>query len=372
MRVLVIATELHPYGGTQSFLERVLEIHARRGIKTSLLAPEGETPQALADLVRLHRIEFIRARYRGSADTASWLTPWHDFKYCWGALRSCRPDLVLVSTADPGRMSVALYLPWPVLYVLHSVPEHRFSLPARLFLRGGARLENMVVAVSKAAASELCTTMGLDRDRISVLYNSCRSFGAPGHAAAEPVILTAGHAVQYKNPWLWLEVARSVLRGHPTAKFVWLGDGPLLEPLRRKVQELSLQESVLLPGHVEDPAPWYARAAIYFQPSLRESHGIAVLEAMACALPCVVADSGGLPESVLDGDTGFVRAACDAAGFADSILQLLHDPVLGQEMGNKGRERVGQHFSRAGQEEKLLSLYRSITEKSPDRRGTDD
>ena len=276
MRVLVILTELNRYGGTLRFLERLLEIHARRGIETALLAPSGETPDALAALVERHGLEFLRAPGRSSSETAPLLTPYFDLLFCRDAVRSCRPDLLVVSSADPGRMSVALFLSCPALYVLHSVPESRFRLLPRLYLRLGSSLRNQVVTVSDAAALGISQSMGIPLGRISVLRNGCTLPAVVPAPATSAVILTAGHVVDYKNPWLWLEVARKVLERYPEATFIWLGDGPLLDPLRLKVIELALQDRILLPGYVEEPSSWFARARVYFQPSLRESQGIAV------------------------------------------------------------------------------------------------
>lgn len=364
MKVLVVLTELSPYGGTLRFLERVLEIHLRQGIETVLLAPEGETPGALAALAERHRVSFLRAKARGSVEAAPLLTPYFDLRYCRDAVRASRADLVLVSSADPGRMSVALYLPCPVLYVLHSVPLVRFRPLPRLYLRFGSLLDNLVVTVSEAAAGEIARTMGIPRSRIEVLHNSC-PLPAPREGRAEyPLVLTAGHLVDYKNPRLWLDIARVVFARRPDACFAWLGDGELLDELRREVEAGPLKGRVLLPGYVEDPSRWFQRACVYLQPSLRESHGIAVLEAMANELPCVVSDAGGLPESVADRETGFVCPANAPELFGSRILELLDDPGLRKRMGESGRRRMEAEFSPQRQEERLLSLYRKLTRKA--------
>ena len=367
MRVLVILTELNRYGGTLRFLERLLEIHARRGIETALLAPSGETPDALAALVERHGLEFLRAPGRSSSETAPLLTPYFDLLFCRDAVRSCRPDLLVVSSADPGRMSVALFLSCPALYVLHSVPESRFRLLPRLYLRLGSSLRNQVVTVSDAAALGISQSMGIPLGRISVLRNGCTLPAVVPAPATSAVILTAGHVVDYKNPWLWLEVARKVLERYPEATFIWLGDGPLLDPLRLKVIELALQDRILLPGYVEEPSSWFARARVYFQPSLRESQGIAVLEAMAHGVPCVVADSGGLPESVLDRRSGFVCRADDVSGFSAGLFKLLEDGALRERLGGAGRLLVQEKFSPSRQEQKLLALYDNLVRKAEKR-----
>jgi glycosyltransferase involved in cell wall biosynthesis len=363
MKVLVILPDVVPYGGTSRFLERLLDIHARRGTATTLLVPTDRCCPELVSLAGQYAAELICSPNRTEADTVPFLTPWYDFLFSWRTVLSCRPGLIIVSTGDPGRLSISLYFPIPVLYVLHSVPEHRFRLLPRWYLRFGAMLNNRIMTVSTAAAKSVSYSMGIPADRIEVVHNSMNTHESRPESAP-PIILTAGHLVDYKNPDLWLEVARTVVQKKPDARFVWLGDGNLLSAIREKVKNLSLEGSVQLPGYISDPAVWFAQAQIYFQPSLRESHGIAVLEAMAHGLPCVVADTGGLPESVIDGETGYICPPMDTTAYAGRIIQLLSDYTLRVHMGTTGQLRARIFFSEEIQEQKILDLYRRLTNKS--------
>jgi len=362
MRVMVVVPGALGYGGTTRFLERLLEIHARQGIVTTLLMPE-QASAATAALSGHSGVEILFAPDRTGPETAPFLTPFFDLLFSWRAIWSRRPDLIVVSTSDPGRMSIALYLPFPVLYFLHGAPERPFRLLPRIYMRIGSFLNNRVVTVSRAAAQSIAATMGLPADHISVVYNSTPAVQL-GPEGGAPVVVTAGHLVPYKNPFGWLEVAKNVLQKRGDATFVWLGDGELLAAMREMVNSAGLQERILLPGYVPDLLPWLTAAQVYFQPSLRESHGIAVLEAMAHRLPCVVADTGGLPESVVDDETGFVCRPGDLAGFTDRILDLLDDRPLRVRLGSAGRLSVEGKFSPAQQEQKLLALYGSLVRKA--------
>jgi glycosyltransferase involved in cell wall biosynthesis len=359
MRVLVIVPDVLPYGGTSRFLERLLEIHARRDVVTTLLVPADRCHPAVVSLAKQFGAELIQSPNRTGPGTAPFLTPWYDFLFSWRTALTRRPDLIVVSTGDPGRLSIALYFPIPVLYILHSVPEQRFRLLPRWYLRFGAMLKNQIMTVSADAARAVSDFMGFPPERIEVVHNSC-PMSSYRTESAEPIILTAGHLVAYKNPEVWLEVARSVVSEFPGSRFVWLGDGDQLQAIREKVKGMSLEERILLPGYVPDPSNWYAQAHIYFQPSLRESHGIAVLEAMARGLPCVVADIGGLPESVVDGETGYVCPPADSTAFAGRIIGLLGDPALRVRLGSAGRQRVERCFSVEIQEQKIVNIYRRL------------
>lgn len=359
MKVLVIVPDVGRYGGTSSFLERLLQIHARHGYVTTLLVPTGQCYPGLVSWATRYGAELIQSPNRTVPGTAPFLTPLFDFLFSWRAVLTRRPDLIVVSTGEPGRLSISLYYPIPVLYILHTIPDQRFRFLPRLYLWLGSMLGNCVMAVSNAAAESVSNDMGISRSRVEVVYNSCR-VAAYRNEADKPIILTAGHLVPYKNPELWLEVAYKVLQKCPGAVFVWLGDGELLETIRKKLKGTPWEKQILLPGYELDPSQWYAVAHIYFQPSLRENHSIAVLEAMSYGLPCVVANTGGLPESVVDGETGYVCLPDDPAGYAFNILKLIENQELSKQMGRKGKDRCAHIFSEDQQEQKILTLYKRL------------
>lgn len=362
MRVLVIIPDKYSYGGTSCFLERLLGLHDRYGIETALLAPTHYWNNSLVSLATRHSVKILSSTNRVQYNTLPALTLFFDFLFSWRVVKSWRPDLLVVSTGNPGRMSVALFFPIPVLYILHSVPEICFRFLPRFYLRVGSLLKNRIMTVSKAAAETISITMGIPPDKISVVYNSCRSIHHKPNVNM-PVVITAGHLVPYKNPHVWLKVAQHVIQKMADVTFVWVGDGDLLASMLETVKTLELEERVLLPGFVSDPYTWYKKSQVYFQPSLRESHGIAVLEAMSHCLPCVVADTGGLPESVIDNETGFVCPPGDVTGFADRILTLLGDPELRERMGISGRLRTERFFSETEQEQKIMALYDYLVKK---------
>jgi len=76
-----------------------------------------------------------------------------------------------------------------------------------------------------------------------------------------------------------------------------------------------------------------------------EGFGLALVEASACGLPVVAGNSGGVPDAVRDGETGFLVPAEDPAAFADAISRLLGDPGLARRVGAAGRHAVETYFN---------------------------
>lgn len=363
MRILIVVPDVVSYGGTFRFLERLLEIHAAHAVTTALLVPLGQCTPSLEALAKRHNAAILAAANNNRSTTPPVMTPFFDALFSWKSFQEWRPDLLVVSTGDPGRMTVAFYYPVPVLYVLHTYPEHRFRFLPRLYLRIGAMLGNQVMTVSDASAAAICRTMGISSDKIAVVHNSCRS-GKEERVVRLPLVLTVGHVAPYKNPAAWITVAEQVVRQRSDVTFVWLGDGVLLDQMRERVRALGLTERINFPGYIADPSSYYAKAQVYFQPSLRESHGIAVLEAMIHGIPCVVANTGGLPESVTNGATGFVCSPEDCKGFEARIMQLLDDPVLREHQGNSGKLRAENCFTETEQEGKIMALYSRLVRRT--------
>jgi glycosyltransferase involved in cell wall biosynthesis len=99
--------------------------------------------------------------------------------------------------------------------------------------------------------------------------------------------------------------------------------------------------------------------------SLSEGLSVAVLEAMACALPVVVADAGGLTEAVTDGIHGFVVPLRSPTVAADALRRLHNDPILRQRLGTAARDRVLDRFTLEHQLRQFHELYRRVTGAEP-------
>ena len=118
----------------------------------------------------------------------------------------------------------------------------------------------------------------------------------------------------------------------------------------------------------------YSRATVFCCPSVYEPFGIINLEAMACGTPVVASAVGGIPEVVVDGETGLLidpgllpetfdpaDPGAFSAALAEGINRLVGDTVLRERMAVAGRRRVEERFSWDAIAERTLTLYRSLT-----------
>lgn len=134
------------------------------------------------------------------------------------------------------------------------------------------------------------------------------------------------------------------------------------DQLKAQVRRLSLENYVhFQPGvpHPDLPSR-YQTADVFVFPSISESFGVPVIEAMACGKPVVGARAGGIPELIVPGETGFLVERGNPRELAEAILKILEDPYLAKSMGDQGRTRVQNHFSWQNVVENLLSQYNDI------------
>jgi phosphatidyl-myo-inositol dimannoside synthase len=181
-----------------------------------------------------------------------------------------------------------------------------------------------------------------------------------GISARAPVVLCVSRLVPRKGQdtliRAWprvLQAVSSPLTSAPTPVLLIVGDGPYRPKLRRLASQLGVAESVIFAGSVPwDDLPAYYDAGTVFAMPCRtrragldvEGLGIVYLEASATGLPVVGGDSGGAPDAILSGETGYVVTGGDVAGLAERVIALLADPRGAATMGDKGMAWVDQEW----------------------------
>src|SRR5262245_53850263 len=144
------------------------------------------------------------------------------------------------------------------------------------------------------------------------------------------------------------------------AVLLMVGEGPERSSAQALARRLGLQDRVRFLGTQESVEEIAGMADVFLLPSELESFGLSALEAMACGVPVVGSDAGGLPEVVKDGETGYLRPVGDIEGMAAGVLEILRDDDKRKAMGRAGRERAGKLFP----VDKIVTQYEQHYEKS--------
>lgn len=142
-----------------------------------------------------------------------------------------------------------------------------------------------------------------------------------------------------------------------------VGDGPLYEFLESEIESRGLSDTVFLTGYREDIPCILAASDIFVLPSFREGTPRVIIEAMASGLPVVATDIAGIPEQVNDEKSGYLIPPGNPSLLAERLDELLSDPEIRKNMGEKGYERAEQ-FSVESMLEEFNSLYQELLQGS--------
>jgi L-malate glycosyltransferase len=126
------------------------------------------------------------------------------------------------------------------------------------------------------------------------------------------------------------------------------------------VRAAGLEESVQFLGERTDLPSVLRGADLFLLPSETESFGLAALEAMSCGVPVIASRVGGVPEVVIDGETGLLAPVGDIPAMATHVVRLLADAPLRTRMGADGRKRAEAVFPLEATVGKYEALYRRL------------
>jgi N-acetyl-alpha-D-glucosaminyl L-malate synthase BshA len=150
------------------------------------------------------------------------------------------------------------------------------------------------------------------------------------------------------------------IRMRTPARLLLVGDGPELATAHRLARELGIAALVDAVGAQEEVVPLLSISDVFLLPSAQESFGLAALEAMACEVPVVASNVGGLPEVIEHGVTGFLHDPAALDEMAASAVRLLTDDELHRRIALAACRRVKSHFC----DERIVPLYESCYERA--------
>jgi len=223
-----------------------------------------------------------------------------------------------------------------------------------------------LTAVSSFLKNRAETTFGTTKP-IEVIYNfvdphvfapkraSRLHLGGPG----TKVLMHASNFRPVKNIPVVIQVFSEV-RKRLQAKLVMVGDGPEKAGAEQLAREMGVHRDVLFLGNQDCMEEMLPLADVFLLPSSSESFGLVALEAMSAEVPVVCSNTGGLPEVVEHGFTGFLHDTAHVAGYTGSVLKLLANEGLRRTMGRRGRRVAIERFGAEEMVGKYVQVYESL------------
>ncbi|HEU0107593.1 MAG TPA: glycosyltransferase [Vicinamibacteria bacterium] len=342
-RLLFVINDLARAGAETQLVELALRLDPRRFDRRIVLLKERND---FADRLSASGIEVLPLRRRGWWDIRM---PWR----LWRVIRAWRPDVVhsflFLSNAVTAPVARAAGVP---TLILSQRCSYEATVPPRWrrIARWTHRLADRVVVNSRAALEEE-RRAGARADTTMHIPNGVDvpEDGPPTRASLGlpegPLVVAVGQLEEIKGHRYLVEAWPEVVRAHPAARLVLVGDGPRRLALQEQARGLGVDGSVVFLGFRPDGRRYAAAADVVVQPSLTEGMPNAVLEAMAAKRSVVATRVGGVPDLIEDGETGRLVPPADARALAAAIAGLLADRTERLRLGGAARARVGREFS---------------------------
>jgi glycosyltransferase involved in cell wall biosynthesis len=205
--------------------------------------------------------------------------------------------------------------------------------------------------------------------RIQVVPNGIDDFTVrypcEGHSKPTYQILFLGSLMKEKGVFDILHAVPLVVEEEPQAKFIFAGEWYGRDQeyhAKLIIQELQIERYVVFSGAVGVPRKYelLQQADLFLLPSYAEGQPYAILEAMCAGLPVIATRTGAIPDTVVDGCTGFLVNKSAPVEIAERILLLLHDETLWNQMRQAGRERFLRYYTREQWSANLLDIFSQV------------
>ncbi len=358
MKILLFP-ELSTSGGINSFFYDLLKIHKNNKIDTIIVLPSNIDKNTINEISKSgFGIDLVQPRKQ--IFKKPYLSLFYEMVYYKKPLKKHKPDIVIANMGTPGLNFALFFSKYPLIYILHTYPP-KFSWKTRCFFsipRYFLSKKKRIYSVSDFAKNRIVDYWRIEKNYVEVIYNSFHNDdNNTSYYGEKKIILTLGHLEKYKNPLLWIKIAKTITSQYSNVEFIWLGEGKLYD----KCIALSINhKNIKFLGYQSNVIEFYKKAYIYIQPSEIESLGMSVIDALSYGIPVIVSNNGGLPETIQNKISGFICLNKEHC-FVQKISLLIERPEIRELMGKNARMYAKNVFNPDIQNKKIMTLYKSIS-----------
>ncbi len=262
----------------------------------------------------------------------------------------------------------------PILVTEHGRPypdqrSWKRPLVNRLLLRATDR----IVAVGHCLMDALTVNEGIPASRIEVIYNGrdlAKYKSDPGTRTETRrrlglseehfVVMQVARLSPEKDHATSIRAIHRLVPKYPFVRMLVVGEGPERSTIERLVTQLGLQAHVILLGNQSNVADLLPAADACILSSITEAIPLTLIEAMAASLPCIGSRVGGVPEIILENETGLLAESRNEQAFAECVDRLIAEPDSRTRMGRLGRQRAEALFDQERMQAAYYQRYRSM------------
>ena len=332
-------------GGSGQVMYTVMGLRARKQRAVVVAHPEGELVKRMSE-----GLDLLPLAPKSEVDLA---TAWKLSR----VLKQMRPDVI--HAHDPHAVAlaataIAIWSPTPKPPLV-AARRLEFRMARNSFSRWKYSQVDRFIA-NCAAIRDRLVSDGIARSRITIVNEGvdveriARMPAADAHAEfylphGSPVVGNVAALVPAKGHHHLIEAAALVVRDVPDARFVIVGDGELRGALERQIRDRHLERHVFLAGFRADALELTKGFDLFVMSSITEGMCTALVDAMAAGKAAVATAAGGIPEVLVDGETGYLVPPRDHRQLAERIVFLLTHDAARRRMGAAALERAREKFS---------------------------
>ena len=364
--------DTHLHGGTQIWVTEAARAFIERGQEITLLAP---TDSWMVDQCR-------------HIDTQIFTYDWDevveekpDDQRIWTeALRDCD---VAICTVHPPRNGFhcsvfAARCIREANLKTHLIPKTGTIVPSYLreFYLPDEEIRSSVIAIAEFTRRYLIDTYKIPEEKTKLIYQgtdverfqpdakqkqeALKRYPLPGNAS--PILASIGSIEPRKGQLVLFEALKELAESSlPDIHLMLVGDGPDEEMLKNKADEMGLHGHISFFPFTSEPNYVYERIDMTVLPSLyKEGLPNVLLESMAMEIPVVSSNLGGVPEIVLEGETGYKVEPGEPAALAEAINRLWADQEKYQEMRKNARNLITGEFNKSTQFNKFVTYFQEL------------
>ena len=379
LKILHVITRLDKGGAPKNTLITVSGLNRERYNVVLVSGPSYDPEEDLEARTRQVGVKFLVCEHLVRP-----IRPFTDLKALWVLYRFMRQnrfDLVHTHTSKAGVIGRAAALLAGVPVIIHASHGHIYTgfygpLFSRLLLwldRLQSHWTDRIITLTARGLEEQVRMGIAPRSRFRVIPSGIdlsrfmqAAVSVEGRRAelglppSGPVLGMVAELDPRKGHAYLIQAMPAVLRAHPDARLLIVGQGPLEHELKAMIHELGLRDEIILTGHREDVPEILSLLDVFVLSSINEGMGRVIVEAMACARPVVASDLMGIPELVEDGLTGYLFRPRDADDLAAKIIELLDDPEKAEKMGLRGQAKVYPQYDEAVMVRAFEDVYQEV------------
>ncbi len=361
LSILHIDTE-KGWGGGQNQVLLLLEELLHRGYKNFLVTPRaGELWNAVTHMTRSHQenLTLIPVRQRNQIDLSG----------LFRILKCARREKNGIIHLHSWRGNLLSVLASQISG-LPLVMTRRINRPLGVFSTFLInRLKKARLAAISESVKESLIASGVTKE-VKIISDGIKienffreesiRFEKDSEQKKEILIGHVGNFNRIKGQKYLVEIISHLLSKNVTVRLLFAGVGEELLAVKKLVETKGLIDHVTFLGKVDSIANFYHSLDILAVTSTVEGLGVSAIEAMASGIPIVSFKTGGLPEVILDGETGLLVPPGDLRAFSETLLRLINDKDLRLKLGQKGRQRAASYFSHLAMVDSYIKLYEEV------------